>query len=362
MLRLKVEPRPVLVYALASMGMGHAVRAEPVIAHLARRYRVHVFCGGPAHDHLASRFGEVHRIHRPRYFFRGDRVQVGRIYGHVAATAPLFAASAGQIAAHLLRHRPAALVSDFEPLSVYAALAVRPRLRVPVVAMSNQALFRHAPPPAAAPGDAWRLAILRAQVQSMVPHADRHLVIHFARPAELRGAARWAPPPVRDAVVARAGEARRADGPAVVYLGHRSPDALHDCLRAAGLDLVVYGAAREHTRDGIPYRTFEEASYLDDLARAPFVLNTAGHSSIVDALALGVPVLAYPAAGHHEQELNARALEELGCGGHLRRPDPAAIRAFAHRAARMAPARLGLPDNDAFFGALDGALAEVVRG
>lgn len=355
---MKAE-KPLVVYALASMGMGHAVRAEPVIAHLQRRYRVHVFCGGPAHAHLAARFDEVHRIHRPRYFFRGDRVQVGKIYRHVAATAPLFAASTAQLAAHMLRRRPAALISDFEPLSVYAALAVRPRLRVPIVAMSNQALFQHAAPAAAAPGDAWRLAMLRAQVHSMVPHADRHLVVHFARPAGLTRTARWAPPPVRDAVAARAGEVRRAAGPAVVYLGHRSAGALHDCLRQAGLDVVVYGAAEEEVRDGISYRTFEEASYLDDLARAPFVLNTAGHSSIVDALALGVPVLAYPAAGHFEQELNARALESLGCGGHLRGPDPRVIRAFAHRAQRMAPARLGLPDNPAFFRALDQALAEV---
>ena len=359
MLRLNEREPPLVMYALASMGMGHAVRAEPVIAHLARRYRVHVFCGGPAHAHLSARFAEVHRIHRPRYFFRGDRVQVGRIYGHVAATAPLFAASTARLVTHMLRHRPVALVSDFEPLSVYAALAARPRLQVPVIAMSNQALFRHGAPAAAARGDALKLAVLRAQVRSMVPRADRHLVIHFARPDRLSGAARWAPPPVRDAVAARAGEVRRADGPVVVYLGHRSPDALHDCLRATGLDLVVYGAAEEHTRDGIPYRTFEEASFLDDLARAPFVLNTAGHSSIVDALALEVPVLAYPAAGHFEQELNARALEALGCGGHLRGPDPAAIRAFARRAERMAPTRLGLPDNAAFFRALDGALAEV---
>jgi uncharacterized protein (TIGR00661 family) len=356
---MKAE-KPLILYALASMGMGHAVRAEPVIAYLERRYRVHVFCGGPAHGHLAARFGDVHRIHRPRYFFRGDRVQVGRIYGHVAATAPLFAASTAQLAAHMLRHRPAALVSDFEPLSVYAALAVRPRLRIPVVAMSNQALFRHAAPAASSAADSVKLAVLRAQVSSMVPHSDRQLVIHFARPTALAGEALWAPPPVRDAVAARAGEVRRADGPVVVYLGHRSPDVLHDCLRATGLDVVVYGAGEEHTRDGIPYRTFEEASYLDDLARAPFLLNTAGHSSIVDALALGVPVLAYPAAGHFEQELNARALEALGCGGHLRSADPQAIRAFAWRAERMAPARLGLPDNPAFFRALDGALGEVV--
>jgi uncharacterized protein (TIGR00661 family) len=354
------EDRPLVIYALASMGMGHAVRAEPVIAHLQRRYRVHVFCGGPAHDHLAARFAEVRRIHRPRYFFRGDRVRVGRIYGHVAATAPLFAASTAQLAAHMVRHRPAAVISDFEPLSVYAALAVRPRVKIPVIAMSNQSLFRHAAPAASSAADSLKLAMLRAQVSSMVPHADRQLVIHFARPAALAGDARWAPPPVRDAVAARAGEVRRADGPVVVYLGHRSPDALHDCLRATGLELVVYGAAEEHIREGIAYRTFEEASYLDDLARAPFVLNTAGHSSIVDALALGVPVLAYPAAGHFEQELNARALEALGCGGHLTAADPRAIRNFAWRAERMAPARLGLPDNPGFFRALDGALAEVV--
>jgi uncharacterized protein (TIGR00661 family) len=335
-----------LVYALASMGMGHAVRAEPVLAHLARRFRVDVFCGGPAHDHLAARFDRVHRIHRPRYFFRGDRVKVGRIYGHVAATAPLFARSAAQLTLHMLRHRPAVVVSDFEPLSVYAAMAAR----VPILAMSNQALFQHQAPPGAAAGDAWRLRVLRAQMRSMVPRADRHLVIHFAR---------GAPPPVRDAVVARAGRERRADGPAVVYLGHRSAGALHDCLRATGLDLVVYGAPVQETRDRIRYRPFDESSYLDDLARAPFTINTAGHSSIVDALALGVPVLAYPAAGHFEQELNARALEALGCGAMLRGAEPDAISAFAERAGGMTPARLGLPDNAGFFRAFDRALADL---
>jgi uncharacterized protein (TIGR00661 family) len=352
--RLNPGDRPALVYALASMGMGHAMRALPALAWLRRHYDVHILCGGPAAALLAERFPNVHRVHRSRYFYRGDRVLVGRIYAHAAATAPRLVKSFAEVMALLARLRPAALISDFEPISGYAALALRPVFKVPILSLSNMAMFYYATPPGFDEGDR-RLRVLRAQYRGIVPHADRTLAVSFAQPSMRRPGAGYAPPPIRDEVLARRAAARN-DGPAVVYLGGRGSERVHRALVESRVPAVVYGAARDDTRDGIRYHAFAGERFLDDLAAARFAVNTGGHSSIVDALALGKRVVALPARGHLEQEINARALEQLGAGTRARSLTASVVRAAADDADRPLPA-LPLGDNAAFEAALQGELA-----
>jgi uncharacterized protein (TIGR00661 family) len=356
--------RPTVFYAVASMGMGHAVRAEPVLRWLAERAELHVFAGGPARGFLAERLPalRISEIHRPRYAFDLRLLHQTPRHRDAARTAPRFARSFVAIAAAMTREQPAVLVSDFEPLSVYAALALRPHRKVPIVALSDMAAFWFGRPAGVRRGEGGRLAVIRAQWRSVVPHAERHLVTHFVPPPlplPADGPARWAPPPVRAEIEALRSCVRR-DGPAVVYLGQRDVDALHPELAGCGLPLLVYGAAADGERDGVRYRRFDQCGYLDDLRRAPFLLSSGGHSSIVDALALGKPVAVLPAPGHFEQELNARAVAAAGVGAHLGGLGDGELARFAAAPPpRPAIDALGLPDNDGFFAAFDRALAEV---
>ncbi|SET04824.1 conserved hypothetical protein [Methanococcoides vulcani] len=47
------------------------------------------------------------------------------------------------------------------------------------------------------------------------------------------------------------------------------------------------------------------------------VIAPGGHSTMMEALSFGIPMLSFPDIGHNEQENNATALEEDGCGRRL---------------------------------------------
>lgn len=361
------DRKPALLYALASMGMGHAVRAEPLIAHLCERYDVHVFTGGPAYRYLSARFANVKRIHRPRYFFRGNRVAPDLIYLYIALTSPLILWSLLRLWWARVRHRPRALITDFETQSIWSALLLRPLARLPIISIDNQSMFRFAEPLGMPTTEAKRLKALRFQALTVVPFADRYLVASFAQPKLHHPRAQYITPPIRADVLKRRSRARAApvDAPVLAYLGLRREANLHQVLSATGLRFVVFGAERDETIGPIAYRTFAHDAYLDALADAPFVLVSAGHSSICDALTLGKPVLAYPSQGQLEQEINAWGLEALGVGQSLQALEPAAITAFAHQLPRYRSAVQrqfdGFFDNAKAFATLDEALAAVCR-
>lgn len=323
--------KPALLYALASMGMGHAVRAEPLIAHLRERYEVLVFTGGPAHAYLSARFPDVRRIHRPRYFFRGNRVAPDLIYLYIVLTSPLIVWSLCRLWWARLTRRPVALLTDFETQSIWSALLVRPLFRLPIVSLDNQGMFRFADPPGLPAADEKRLKAIRFQAWTVVPFADRFLVANFAQPPLQDARAAYVPPPIRDDVLMRLPRARAADGsaPVLAYLGLRREPGLVETLQATGLRFVVFGAERDEDVGRVSFRRFAHDAYLDALADAPFVLVSAGHSSICDALALGKPVLAYPSQGQFEQELNGHAVEALGVGRALKAIEAAPIVDFA---------------------------------
>ncbi|WP_135613134.1 UDP-N-acetylglucosamine--N-acetylmuramyl-(pentapeptide) pyrophosphoryl-undecaprenol N-acetylglucosamine transferase [Methanococcoides sp. AM1] len=61
------------------------------------------------------------------------------------------------------------------------------------------------------------------------------------------------------------------------------------------------------------------------------VIAPGGHSTMMEALSFGIPMLSFPDIGHNEQENNANALEEDGCGRKLNySTSPAQLLEYIH--------------------------------
>jgi uncharacterized protein (TIGR00661 family) len=360
------QGKPVLFYGVNSEGLGHATRAIPVIQALSQRYQVHVFCGGRVLHLMRRTFPYVHRIWWVRLIYRDNTCAVWTttIRSFLQGPYVLFMGALVLLRAILLR--PVAVLTDFESQTSWGGmLALRK-----VITVDNQQLMRRAqlPEPSPEARQPRKLALRVLFWNNPVIH--RVLISSFFRPPLKSGEdptrVRYVPAAVRQAVLDRRDRTRQ-DGPVLVYQTSTSNRDLPATLRAAaerlGLSFVVYGTAHTGTEaDGrVTYRPFSEAAFLDDLAAAPFVISNGGHSTIVEALTLGKPVLAEPVRLQYEQEVNAHGLETLGVGrrtGKLTVGDVARFQADVP-AMRTRLAAVTVADNDALVAAIEETLAEV---
>ncbi len=315
------------------MGMGHAGRARAILPHLQQHFDVHLFAGGPARALLARHHPQVHWVHRPRYFFWRGRVSEALIYAYILLTLPLTVLSVAWLMARLLVTRPAAVVTDFETHLTYAAWLVRPLLNIPVIAIDHMAAFRFAQLPGFGAQDAAFFQRMARQHQSIVPYATLRLVPYFTRLEMDAPNVRWVPPPVRAGVV----EAQvTSSGPVVVYVGVLLTPGMRAVLEAYGPPVEVFGAEASATVGAVKYHRHDEERFLSALAAAPFAVLHGGHMSLVDALALGKPVLVCPTPGHREQAINARVLGAVGAGRQVEQLTVEALRDMARDVVRLA--------------------------
>ncbi|MEI8255615.1 MAG: glycosyltransferase family protein [Deltaproteobacteria bacterium] len=313
--------KPLLYVGVNSVGMGHATRAVTLLEGLRPHYESHVFCRGSVRSLIARRGFRTHEIWQPEFIYADNRLETRRSLARLARQFPAAIRDLIALVAEIRAHRPVAVVSDYEPLTAWAAMLTGTK----VVAVDNQHVVtwgQYSDEPDSAASRASRRAVERSTFW-VLPHAHRVLISSFYRPplrpgAEARGV-RYVPTAVRAEVLAR-GDRTRSDGPVLVYQTSPTNTRLLETLgrahRACGLCFVVYGVATPLASppSGVAVRAFSEDGFVDDLAAAPFVIVNGGHSTITEALALGKPVLAEPIRDQFEQSTNALGLERLGVG------------------------------------------------
>jgi UDP:flavonoid glycosyltransferase YjiC (YdhE family) len=180
--------------------------------------------------------------------------------------------------------------------------------------------------------------------------------------------ARFVPCAIRPEVLARK-HRTRTDGPVLVYQTSSSnkdlPGTLQEAAKRTGLTYVVYGMGRVGVEGAVEYRAFSESGFLDDLAAAPFIIVNGGHSTMVEAMCLGKPVLSEPIQGQYEQQANATALEIMGVGKGVRKMSADAIVDFAVRVPAMRE-KIGqyahVADNEGLVRAVEDTLNELAPG
>ena len=206
-----------------------------------------------------------------------------------------------------------------------------------MIAIDNQHVHPYAAFPVAEE-DKTAAYLLKWTCHFNVPIKHRVLVSSFyqpqLKPGINRKKVRHVPTSVREAVLKRQAKVTNT-GPVLVYQTSESNEALHQTLAKAAqesdLSFAVYGTGRSEQRlnGRITYKPFNEDTFLDDMANAPFVMVNGGHSTICEALALGKPILAEPIGEQYEQIFNVEALAELGVGMGVRKLDTNDILHFA---------------------------------
>ncbi|HEY1097676.1 MAG TPA: glycosyltransferase family protein [Myxococcota bacterium] len=365
--------QPMVIFALSSEGMGHATRAAPVITALRERgYRVEVYCGGRVAQYLRDKTaGEVHEHFFIPLIYTNNALDIRASLAYNFARIVPCLKQVWAMFWKMRKEKPVAVISDFEFMSAWTGWWSG----TPVIGLDNMHVITHGNIPEP-------LTKLERQEKKNIaaaiwwngPVLDRILITSFFQPGLKPGVdankVRYVPCATRPEVLSRRSHAR-TDGPVLVYQTSSTNDDLPGTLSTAAvkgnLRFVVYGTKRTGTDDSgrVEYRAFSEAGFLDDMAAAPFVIVNGGHSTMVEALALGKPVLSEPIQKQYEQQANATGLELMGVGQGVRKMTADAILSFAQRVPAMAEkaAQLtSLVDNDALVRAVEDTLHDVAPG
>ncbi|MBL91683.1 MAG: hypothetical protein CMH56_07700 [Myxococcales bacterium] len=364
---ITIKPfRPVLFLSLASEGMGHATRARTLIQHLAANYDLHVFCGGTVYQYLKNHHHQVHEIPYVKLTYRNNRLNLWATIRSEAPKVITFIRKIFGMARLTRKMKPVALISDFEFISSWSALLSG----VKVISFDNMHLHPYAQLERVAPEDKNAARMVKRICRINVPMKHKVLVSSFFKPplkARVKDDYfRYIPCSVRDEVLLRKNKVSQ-NGPVLVYQTSQSNDDLHATLEEAtqvtSLNFAVYGSSGRGSAAGgrIEYRAFNEDTFLDDMAAAPFVMINGGHSAICEALSLGKPVLAEPIQAQYEQILNGVYLEKLGVGMGVRKLTAKDIQHFEECAPLMGrrAAQLDVVDTEGMIREIRQAIDEV---
>lgn len=355
-----------ILYGVVGEGMGHATRSRVVLEHLLRAgHQIRVVVSGRAHGFLVERLKRydnvtLHEIHGLSLRYFGNALDKSESLFENLKSAPKGIRKNIAVYAEVAEQgfRPELVISDFESWAALYAL----NHFLPVVSIDNmQVINRCKHDKQVIAGKGFDFSIAKYAVKIKLPGAYHYLVTSFFFPPVRKKRTTLVPPILRPEII----QAKREPGKHVlVYQTSASNEELVPALKKLPYEFRVYGMGREGREGNVTLRPFGEQSFIDDLRTARGVVAGGGFSLMSECVTLRVPMLSVPIRKQYEQELNARYLQHLGYGEHVRALDADAVARFMERVDGYADNLQAYEphDNSMLFGCVDELIARRAKG
>ena len=303
---------------MAGEGRGHAVRVLTLVEHLRREHELVLFAPGDAHDFLDKTYGDG----------RVENVRLLRVSGvkfrYTGGKLDLFKSTAGAMKfawrelptlVDALRHRidveqPDLAISDFEPTLPRAARMAG----LPWMSIDHQHVLLAY--------DLSSLPFLLRRYAWWMSWAVRWyygwgdytpVASSFYTPSLKRGFGhvRQVGPMLRSEIVSTVPS---NDDFLLSYLRSNTPPEVVEVLANCGWRVRIYGLGERPAVGRLTFHVIDEHRFVADLASCAGLVSAAGNQLLGEALYFGKPVFAIPEGMHHEQQINAHFLRQMGAG------------------------------------------------
>ena len=132
-----MSKKPILVYSMASLGMGHATRSIPMIERFKRDYEIHIFTSHNAKRWLQEKYPNVHKNLAIGVVEINGKMDIALTAVKAWLLFPVTFYYGMKIFIFILVNRPVAVFSDFDLHAIYAARVANRFFRVPIIACDN---------------------------------------------------------------------------------------------------------------------------------------------------------------------------------------------------------------------------------
>jgi uncharacterized protein (TIGR00661 family) len=98
------------------------------------------------------------------------------------------------------------------------------------------------------------------------------------------------------------------------YLRPHTPVNIIESLAKTELPVRAYGLGERPSIGQLSFHAIDDRRFVEDLASCSALFSAAGNQLLGEALYFGKPVFAIPEQMHHEQQINAHFLKQMGAG------------------------------------------------
>lgn len=327
-----------VLYGVCGIGMGHTLRQQPIIDHLAKYCRVVIFAYGQSYRHFSERFRDAHNVSVMQvsvpYYYGGshgiDFARSGAMRPNSAENALLINCTAMAEAQRVLG-RPDLVITDYEPVSAQYAYSQG----APLVTIDQQSKYLVGSFPAELRGEGYLDEVQRLRM--FFPKADARFACSFFR-VERRSRVPekvQVIPPTLNASILSMGRRRRtarggkeilmyistsrdfslSTGELTAVLASQPDWRFHVFLPSGMLEAGLGSNPAGWTSSTLNVSLYAtgDARYQGILERCGGIISTAGHSLLSEAMHLRKPVYALPLSVY-EQQMNAHVIDSNGFG------------------------------------------------
>jgi uncharacterized protein (TIGR00661 family) len=329
-----------VLYGVCGIGMGHTLRQQPIIDHLAKSSRVVIFAYGESYRHFGARYRglpnvTVVQVSVPFYIggahgldFAGTALRAGNFVEDTLAINCTAMAKA-----QALIGRPDLVITDYEPVAAQYAYSQD----APLVTIDQQSKYLVGEFPAQLHGEGFLDEVQRLRM--FFPRAEKRFACSFFKVSSSsrsvgRGEGRLCdprpltvqliPPVLSESILAmRRRSAARSTKDVLVYVSSQrdfaqSPAELVSICASQPnwrfhAFLPTSASAHEALPANVTVYPVGDPRFYEVLNRCAGIITTAGHSLLSEAMHLRKPVYALPLPVY-EQQMNAHVIDVNGFG------------------------------------------------
>lgn len=308
-----------IFYSMAGEGRGHAVRVRTLVEHLRHEHELFLFAPDEAYDFLVKSYGDNQQVENVRllripgikFHYTGGKLDLFKSVGHGLSFArrdlpTLVSAFQRRIESD----QPDLCISDFEPSLPRAAR----KTGVPLMSIDHQHVLL-----------AYDLRTLPLVLRRYAWWMSWSIRCYYGRGDYEAVASSFYTPPLKSGFehVRQVGPMLRDDLLATVprneefllsYLRPNTPPRVLEDLAECGWPVRIYGLGERPAEGRLSFHAIDERRFVDDLAGCAALVSAAGNQLLGESLYLGKPVFAIPEGMHHEQQINACFLKQMGAG------------------------------------------------
>lgn len=308
-----------IFYSMAGEGRGHAVRVRTLVEHLRHEHELELFAPDEAYDFLVKSYGDdrcvenvrLTRIPGIKFHYTGGKLDLFKsIWLGLNYARQELPTLVNSFRRRIEAEQPDLCISDFEPSLPRAAR----KAGVPLMSVDHQHVLL-----------AYDLRSLPLLLRRYAWWMSWSVRYYYGSGPYHAVASSFYTPPLKSGFehVQQVGPMLREDLAGTVpqqgdfllsYLRTNTPPHVLETLAACGWDVRVYGVGERPRQGRITFHAIDEQCFVNDLASCAALVSAAGNQLLGEALYLGKPVFAIPEEMHHEQQINACFLKQMGAG------------------------------------------------
>ncbi len=294
-----------ILYGVHGTGHGHAVRARTI----AQNYPQHNFLFVSNDDgyNLLNPKNNVLKLPSYPSPVNNHTIQIARAMAGYCKTDLNDSSYRVKTIGLVEPFKPELAITDYEPNIPWMSMT----LGIPCLSIDNQHIVRFGSLriPFSKRID---LAMMRVAMFLQFRIIQNFMVVSFFD-IDMKSTDRvtFFPPLLRKEVVDRSPSEKEF---VLAYHGYATTKKFHAFLQSIPRPVYCYGGNIEDRAGNVTYKKNSTEGFLDDLACCHYIVCSAGHTLISEALYYGKPVMAFPIKNAFEQYLNGYYIAKQGFG------------------------------------------------